>query len=219
MSDASSSTASIEPDAPGRLRSAWSIAIGLIIVACGLFALMAPILSTFAMSIVIAITASIAGIVQIAHSFRSKGVSEVILNCLLGLVYIAGGLAFWIWPFTGATFLTMILAWTLVTAGVAQIAIALAFRSEKAWSWMLLSGALALVLGVWLMFRLHIASLFVPGIAWALALLAEGVAILMRALGKEAIETEPEPAAAPAAEPAAEPLSDPDAGRATPPAP
>jgi hypothetical protein len=92
---------------------------------------------------------------------------------------------------------------------------------------MLLSGALALVLGVWLMFRLHIASLFVPGIAWALALLAEGVAILMRALGKEAIEAEPEPAAeaerepaaAPAAEPAAEPPSDPDAGRAAPVAP
>jgi uncharacterized membrane protein HdeD (DUF308 family) len=192
MSDASTSS-------HGPFRSAWNILIGLIIVACGLFALMAPIVSTLAMSIVIAVSASIAGIAQIIHSFRSKGVNGVLLNFLLGVAYLAGGIAFWIWPFTGAKFLTMILAWMLVTAGIAQVAIALAFRSEKAWSWMLLSGALALILGVWLMFRLSIASLFVPGIAWAFALLAEGVALLGRALGKGEIDPEDEDESAPPA--------------------
>lgn len=187
------------PQSP--LRSAWNIVIGLIIVACGLFALMAPILSTLAMSIVIAVSASIAGVVQIVHSFRTKGVNGVLLNFLLGVAYLAGGIAFWVWPFTGAKFLTMILAWMLVTAGIVQVAIAIAFRSEKAWSWMLLSGALALILGVWLMFRLQIASLFVPGIAWAFALLAEGVALLGRAFGRDRLdpedddEFEPEPTA------------------------
>jgi uncharacterized membrane protein HdeD (DUF308 family) len=169
---------------PGPLRSAWLVFIGVIIGACGIFALIAPVVSTLAMSMVIAITAIIAGIAQILQAFRSKGWGGMLLSLVLGILYLAGGVVFLIWPFAGAKFLTLILSWTLVTVGITEIITSLYNRPDKGWAWMLVSGVVALGLGIWLMFRLPTASLFVPGVAWGVALLSEGAALVAMAFSR-----------------------------------
>jgi uncharacterized membrane protein HdeD (DUF308 family) len=161
-----------------------NVLLGTIKISCGILSTIVPAMSTLTQSMLIAVTALVVGIMHIVLSFGSERVSGVMLNAFLGVIYLAGGIAFLIWPFAGARFLTMILSWTLLAAGVTQIGIGFAVGTRKRWRSMLLSGALSTALGLWLMLRFNVASLFVPGLAWGIALLSEGSANLARALGK-----------------------------------
>lgn len=177
----------------------WFVLLGLILGLCGIFSLLAPIASTLALAMILALAAGIAGIAQIIQAFGTRTWRGFLLNLLVGVVYAVGGVVLWLNPLAGALTLSMIVAFFLIAGGIGEILLAFAIRGEAGWFWLILSGIIGVVAGIWLLYRMPLAGLAVPGIALGIALLMEGgafVAIGLRRGPRADAEAAHEPAAA-----------------------
>jgi uncharacterized membrane protein HdeD (DUF308 family) len=158
--------------------SMTQIILGVVLILCGLFALLAPMVSTIATTLIVAIAIGAAGIAQVIQAFRSPGWKGFVLSLFLGIVYIAGCAALLLRPFFGAFALTFLLAWLLLIAGGGEVVLGLKIRPQKGWIWLILSGVVTIVVSVWLFLRIPFAGLFLPGIALGVALMFEGWAFI-----------------------------------------
>ncbi|NIJ19023.1 uncharacterized membrane protein HdeD (DUF308 family) [Sphingomonas naasensis] len=166
----------------------WFVLLGIVLALCGIFALLAPLLSTLATTVIAGIAAAIAGVSQVIQAFRAPAWKGFFLNVLLGLIYLAGSAAFLLSPITGALAITLLLAWLLFVTGIGEIILGFRIRPDRGWRWLIVSGLVALIGGVWLMLRLPIAGFFVPGVALGIALLFEGAAFIAIGTGSDAVE-------------------------------
>jgi uncharacterized membrane protein HdeD (DUF308 family) len=158
----------------------WGInfLIGIVFVLAGTAAILLPLASTWALTVVIGASLIVSGIAQIFHAF-SRSWGSLILHCLLGVIYIAGGLSFWLAPLTAAFLLTIVLAWLLIIQGIGEIWLAFAAKNHKGWGWLLVAGVIALVAGVWILLRMPSFGLFLPGFLLGFSLIVEGWAFLL----------------------------------------
>lgn len=163
----------------------WFVLLGIVLLLCGAFAVLAPLLSTLATTLIVGIAAAIAGVSQVIQAFRAPAWRGFFLNVLLGLIYLAASGLFLLSPITGALAIALLLAWLLLITGLGEIILAFRIRPDSGWRWLLVSGLVALVGGIWLMLRLPIAGFFVPGVALGVALLFEGAAFIAIGTGKD----------------------------------
>lgn len=187
----------------------WFVLLGIVLALCGAFAVLAPLLSTLATTVIVGTTAAIAGAAQVIQAFRAPAWKGFFVNILLGLIYLAASAAFLLSPFIGAIAITLLLAWLLLITGGGEVLLAFRIRPESGWGWLLFSGLVALVAGMWLLLRLPIAGFFIPGVALGIALLFEGFAFIAIGVGRGKRS---------AASPAPEKREDPDAREADGPA-
>ena len=162
----------------------WFVLLGIVLVLCGVFAVLAPLLSTLATTVIVGTAAAIAGVAQVTQAFRAPAWKGFFLNIVLGLIYLAASAAFLLSPFIGAIAITMLLAWLLLITGAGEILLAFRIRPDGGWRWLLFSGLVALVGGMWLLLRLPIAGFFIPGVALGIALLFEGFAFIAIGVGR-----------------------------------
>ncbi len=158
----------------------WGInfLIGLVFILAGTAAVLLPLASTWAITVVVGASLIVSGIAQIIHAF-SRSWGSLILHCLLGLLYLAGGLAFWLAPLTAAILLTLVLAWLLVIQGIGEIWLAFTSRNSKSWGWLLVAGVIALAAGVWILLRMPSFGILLPGFLLGFSLIVEGWAFLL----------------------------------------
>jgi len=156
----------------------WFLALGIVLVLCGTFAIMAPLLSTLAATRLIGIVIAVAGAFHIIHSFQAKAWSGFIWDLLIGLIQLFGGALIWLNPFAGAIAITALIAWVFLLQGVTEIILSFRVRPKDGWGWLLFSGVISLFAGIWLLSRFPIAGLFVPGLIVGIALLFEGWAFI-----------------------------------------
>jgi len=156
----------------------WFLALGIVLVLCGTFAIMAPLLSTLAATRLIGIVIAVAGAFHVIHSFQAKAWSGFIWDLLIGLIQLFGGALIWLNPFAGAIAITALIAWVFLLQGVTEIILSFRVRPKDGWGWLLFSGVISLLAGIWLLSRFPIAGLFVPGLIVGIALLFEGWAFI-----------------------------------------
>jgi uncharacterized membrane protein HdeD (DUF308 family) len=166
---------------------------GVILMLAGMFAMLAPMLSTLAVTLTLAISAAVGGIAQVVQAFRAPAWKGFFLNFLIGLAFLAAGVAFFLRPLTGALAITMMLSWLLLFTGIAEVLLGFRIRPERGWRWLIVSGLVAIGAGIWLMLRIPITGFFVPGIALGVALLFEGAAFVSIALDRKRDEADAEP--------------------------
>lgn len=160
----------------------WGInfLIGSVFILAGTAAIFLPLASTWALTIVIGASLIASGIAQIVHAL-SRNWGSLILHCLLGLIYLAGGISFWLAPLTAAFLLTIVLAWMLIVQGVGEMWLAFTARQSKGWGWLLFAGVVALLAGIWILLRMPSFGVFLPGFLLGFSLIIEGWAfVLMR---------------------------------------
>jgi uncharacterized membrane protein HdeD (DUF308 family) len=166
--------------------SVTNFVLGVILILCGLFALVAPIISTIATTLILAIAVGAAGFAQVFQAFRSPAWKGFLLSLFLGIVYIAGSAIFLLRPITGAFALTFLLAWLLLISGGGEVLLGLKIRPQKGWIALIFSGVVGIIASIWLFLRIPLAGLFVPGIALGVALLFEGWAFIVVGLSRNA---------------------------------
>lgn len=173
------------PRSTAGMRPAWFLLLGILLCLCGVFALAAPILWTFAATLLVGIASILAGIAQAIHAVRMKTWSGSFLCFAIGAAYVLMGVVMWLNPVAGALAITIVLALLLLMAGAGEIALAGSMRKRSGWAWLLFSGIIALLGSIWLLFRLPTAGLFVPGVALGVALLSEGIAFVAIGLRRD----------------------------------
>ena len=162
-------------------RSGWFIALGILFILLGVLAWVDVVATTLASTVVIGLMLMVAGVVQVAHAVAHRGITAfaAVASGLIGVLYVLGGVAIIEEPIAGSVLLTAILAFCLVFAGVARIAWAVGHRRLGGWWGLLLSGLVALVVGILVYLSLPWSGLWLLGTLVAIELVIGGVSALM----------------------------------------
>jgi uncharacterized membrane protein HdeD (DUF308 family) len=153
----------------------WFVALGVVMIAAGVFALGDTVLVTLISVIFIGAALVVGGAFQIIHAFANKGWGAFVLGLLCGALYIVGGLLIMNEPVQGSIVITIFLLAALSVSGVLRIVMAIRHREISGWWILLLTGILSIALAVLLYLSLPWASLWLLGTVIAVELIFHGV--------------------------------------------
>ncbi len=152
----------------------WFVALGVILILAGLFALGDVVAFTLVSVIFIGGMLLVGGIFQVIHAFMTKGWSAFTLNLIMGVLYVIGGFLIMAEPVKGSVFLTLMLLAALLVGGIMRIVIALQHRDLEAWWLVLIGGVISVFLAVMLYASLPWSGLWVLGTLIAIEMLIQG---------------------------------------------
>lgn len=168
---------------PLRAKWGWIVALGVVYLVAGFIALGSVLTATVVSVFLVGIMMIIAGVAEVINAFEVRGWGKVLLWLLLGALYIIAGLVTFRNPLLAAAVLTLILGVALVASGIMRIILAFSVQREAPWIWVLLSGAITLVLGALILARWPISSLYILGLFLGIDLIFAGIGWLGLGLG------------------------------------
>jgi uncharacterized membrane protein HdeD (DUF308 family) len=160
--------------APLRAKSGWIIALGVIYVIAGLIALASIVEATVVSVFIVGIMMLIAGIAEVIHAFQVKSWGKFLLWVLLGALYIVAGFVTFENPLLAAAILTLILGIALVASGIMRIILAFSVKEGTPWIWVVVSGAITLLLGLIILAHWPVSSLYILGLFLGIDLVFAG---------------------------------------------
>jgi uncharacterized membrane protein HdeD (DUF308 family) len=160
----------------------WFLALGIVCVLAGIAAIAFPLVSTIAAKVALGWIFLAGGVLMIIHSFSASGWRGFLLGLLIGVLYVVAGgwLAFF--PFTGIVTLTILLAALFLAEGVLEAIMAFRVRPHEGWGWLLLSGLVAVAVGVMIAMELPSSATWAIGLLTGINLLMTGISFVMLAL-------------------------------------
>jgi uncharacterized membrane protein HdeD (DUF308 family) len=159
--------------AMGEIRKHWGwfLALGIVFVIGGVFAIVMPFIAGLVATTVFAIILVWLGIMQVFQAWSVKSWGGFTWQMIIGLILLLGGLAIWINPILGALTLTIVVAAVFLAKGVFQVILAFQMRPESGWGWVLTAGILAILVGLIIWMDWPVST------AWALGTLA-GISLI-----------------------------------------
>lgn len=165
-------TASIEQP-KSRNGALWS---GILLIALGLGAVVAPVFSTLVSETWIALIILSAGFTKLVYAVQTRNQGGFLWKILLSALYIATGIMLFVSPLTGVLTLTLLLGSFLLTEGAFELILAFRMREQKNWFWLLGNAIITAGLGAliwsqypsnapWLLGTLVGASIFASGLS------------------------------------------------------
>ena len=161
--------------APLRRRWGWIAALGVVYFVAGWIALGSVVLATVVSVWLVGLMMIAAGVGEVIGAFRISGWGKAMLWAAIGLLYILSGAVTIMNPLLAAVVLTFVLGITLVASGVVRLIVAIGLRGEKSSGWVALSAAVTILLGLMILFRWPVSSLYVLGVFMAIDLIVAGV--------------------------------------------
>src|ERR1700761_1054748 len=162
--------------APLRAKSGWIIALGIVYLIAGFVALGSVVMATVASVLVVGVMMIIAGVAEVFSAFQIKSWGKFLFWALLGVLYIIAGFVTFENPLLAAAVLTLILGASLVASGAMRIIVAFSLKRETPWIWVLLSGAITLLLGLLILAHWPVSSLYILGLFLGIDLIMAGAA-------------------------------------------
>jgi uncharacterized membrane protein HdeD (DUF308 family) len=184
--------------APLRAKWGWILALGIVYVVAGFIALGSVVMATVASVLIVGVMMIIAGVAEIINAFQLKGWGKFLIWALLGVLYIVAGFITFENPLFAAVILTLLLGASLVASGIVRIVLAFSMKREQPWIWLLLSSIVTLLLGVLILARWPVSSVYVLGIFLGIDLVMAGAGWIGLALGLHRHDTPSAAAATPA---------------------
>jgi uncharacterized membrane protein HdeD (DUF308 family) len=160
--------------APLRAKWGWIVALGVVYVVAGFVALGSVVMATVASVLVVGVMMIVAGVAEIISAFQIKSWGKFLIWALLGLLYIVAGFVTFENPLFAAVLLTLLLGASLVASGVVRIFLAFNMKRESPWTWVALSGVITLLLGLLILARWPINSIYILGLFLGIDLIMAG---------------------------------------------
>ena len=167
----------------------WILVMGILMILGGLAAIATPFFATVGVVTFLGILILAAGVAQIVSAFQCKAWKGVLLNTLVGILYLVTGFLILENPIKGAAGLTLLLALFFLTSGIFRIVISLQERFPG-WGWTLLSGAVTVLLGLVVWRQFPKSSLWVVGLLLGIEFLFNGWMWVMLAFAFKQISIE-----------------------------
>ncbi|MBR1204387.1 MULTISPECIES: HdeD family acid-resistance protein [unclassified Bradyrhizobium] len=180
MSTASSSPAT-PPHSLGsglanlRAKWGWIVALGVIYLIAGVLAFGSVFFATVVSVLFVGAMMIVAGVAEIINAFQFKTWGKFLFWLLLGALYVVAGFITFENPLLAAATLTLFLGIALVVSGIVRIFLAFGMNSAAPWGMVAISGLITLVLGVMILARWPVSSLYVLGIFLSVDLICAGV--------------------------------------------
>ena len=160
----------------------WLIAGGILSIFVGFLAMGSPLLFSIVIAQLLGAFAIVSGVISLFLALFGKEVTHRILEALFALIRIAAGLALFICVASSIAVITLIFAVFLIVEGIFLIGGAFRLRKHSGWSWTLINGIAALILGVMVYSRWPSDSTWVLGLFFGINLLFNGMSLLMLGL-------------------------------------
>ena len=152
----------------------WMLALGIVMVALGMMGLgmvgAMTVLSVLYFGFMLLFGSGI----QLVQAFQADGWSGRIWQIVIALLYLGAGIVVISDPVLASATLTLALACCFVAVGVVRIIMALRLRGGQGWVWTLIAGIAAIVLGVMILNRWPVDSLWVIGVLVSIELIFAG---------------------------------------------
>jgi uncharacterized membrane protein HdeD (DUF308 family) len=174
---------------------AWFVALGILLILAGAAAIAFPLVSTLAAKFALGWLFLFTGVVHVVHAFGTSGWRAFAYDLLIGLLFIAAGAYLAFFPFTGIITLTILLAALFIAEGYLEMMMAIRLRPHAGWYWPLLSGALAVAVGLLIGLQLPESSTWAIGLLVGVKLLVSGVSFVLLALSGRSEHTHVQAAA------------------------
>jgi uncharacterized membrane protein HdeD (DUF308 family) len=173
-SDTLQSTQTGSELAPLRAKWGWIVALGVVYVIAGFVALGSIVVATAASVLVVGIMMIVAGVAEIINAFQIKSWGKFLIWALLGVLYIVAGFVTFENPLLAAVLLTLVLGASLVVSGIMRIILAFNMKRETPWIGVALSGVITLLLGLLILARWPINSVYILGLFLGIDLIMAG---------------------------------------------
>ena len=187
MSNVMSSTAATSLTAseiePLRAKWGWIVALGIVYVIAGFVALGSVLMATVVTVFIVGVMMLISGVAEVINAFQMRTWGKFLLWVLLGILYIMAGFVTFENPLLAAAVLTLFLGATLVVSGIMRIILAFYMKHKTPWLWVVLSGAITLLLGLIILSHWPVSSLYILGLFLGIDLVFAGTSWIGIGLG------------------------------------
>ena len=153
----------------------WIVALGVVYLIAGFVALGSMVMATVASVIVVGAMMIVAGVAEIIGAFQLKSWGKFLIWALLGVLYVVAGFLTFENPLLAAVLLTLFLGAALIASGVVRLFLAFSMKRESPWVWVALSGAITLLLGLLIVARWPVNSVYILGLFLGIDLVMAGV--------------------------------------------
>ncbi len=151
-------------------------------IIAGIIAMFAPWEAGLVITVVVGWSAIFNGVAQIIFGFRTHGGWHVLLEVLLGIIYIIAGVYLLMHPIGGLLALTLILASFLLVYGVFALVLAFRIKPHDGWGWVLFDGIVTILLGILIWAHWPFNADWVVGTLFGISIFMSGVTRLMMSL-------------------------------------
>ncbi|HSN33439.1 MAG TPA: DUF308 domain-containing protein [Ideonella sp.] len=160
--------------------SGWSIAWGALLILAGVLAVLMPAVAALATVVVFAWLLIFSGAVEVGYAVQRARVHAAFGWALaVGVVTLLLGIATLVLPLAGVVSLALLVGAFLFAGGIGRLVLAFKLRPLRGWGWVLLDGALSIVVAVLIAIGWPASSIAVIGVLTGLWLIFAGVWRLM----------------------------------------
>ena len=170
--------------------SGWSIALGVLMIVAGIIAMFAPWEAGLVITLVVGWAAVFNGVVQIIFGVRTHGGWRILLEVVLGIIYIIAGIFLLMHPVGGLLALTLVLASFLLVYGVFALVLGFQMRPHRGWGWVLFDGIITILLGILIWHHWPFNADWVVGTLFGISIFISGVTRLMLSLAIRGVARE-----------------------------
>lgn len=157
-----------------RQASKNSVAIGILLAVLGIFAIMSPMFTGIAVTVLVGVLLVAAGIVEIIFAFKSDSFGKGILKFIFGGLSILVGIIMFTTPMESMAFLIIVLIVYFMASGALGIFLSFNLKPEEGWVWMLLSGVVSILFGIFVIMNWPASGVWVIGLYIGLRILMHG---------------------------------------------
>jgi uncharacterized membrane protein HdeD (DUF308 family) len=152
----------------------WIVALGVVYLIAGFVALGSVVMATVASVLVVGAMMIIAGAAEVIGAFQMKSWGKFVIWALLGVLYVIAGFLTFENPLFAAVLLTLFLGASLLASGAVRLFLAFSMKRESPWVWVALSGAITLLLGLLIVARWPVNSVYILGLFLGIDLIMAG---------------------------------------------
>jgi uncharacterized membrane protein HdeD (DUF308 family) len=152
----------------------WIVALGVVYIVAGFIALGSVVMATVASVIVVGAMMIVAGVTEVIGAFQMKSWGKFLIWALLGVLYIIAGFLTFENPVFAAVLLTLFLGVSLIASGAVRLFLAFSMKRESPWVWVALSAVITLLLGLLIVARWPVNSVYILGLFLGIDLIMAG---------------------------------------------
>lgn len=162
-----------------RESAGWTIAIGVLLIIIGLFALMAPLIAGVAVTVLLGWLLILGGVAHLIVSWHLRHAGGLIWELLIGLAYIVIGVFLLAHPVAGLVALTAFLGCYLLIKAIFELIMWFRLRRVHGGGWVLFDAIVSLLLSALIWLHLPNSATWVIGTLVGFGILFSGISRLV----------------------------------------
>jgi len=160
-------------------RSAWSIFMGVLTAALGVFLIVYPLATARITTVLLGWALIFVGIALFVFALHSQTLGNFFLKILLSLLYGICGIGLAFFPVAGVAALTLMLGTLLLIQAGMLTGIAFQLKPVEGWGWFLADAASSLLLSVLIFAKWPSSAIWTIGTLVGMAVLISGISRIM----------------------------------------